>query len=61
MGQAAESQPSSVATINRIVVAAMRAGWGDEEGFIAAVLMISAGVSAAEGERAFADAARRVQ
>jgi hypothetical protein len=45
----------------RAVDAAVRAGWPDEEAFIAVVLMRAAGVAANEIVRLFDDCMRRVQ
>jgi hypothetical protein len=61
MERVVQSQQSALPAVHRIAIAAVEAGWNHEEGFIAAMMMLAAGVTAAEAERLFWDAARRVQ
>jgi hypothetical protein len=56
-----QSQQSALPAVHRIAIAAVEAGWSHEEGFIAAMMMLAAGVSAAEAEELFQHARRVVQ
>jgi hypothetical protein len=55
------SQQSAVPAVNRIVAAAIAAGWEERDAFEASMLLVAAGVSATEAEVMFRDALRRVQ
>jgi hypothetical protein len=58
MEHAQSQQSSALPAVHRIAIAAVEAGWSHEEGFIAAMMMLAAGVSAAEAEAAFAASLR---
>jgi hypothetical protein len=49
------------AGVDRIVTAAMQAGWEPRPAFDAAMMLVACGVTVDEAERAFIDAARRLQ
>jgi hypothetical protein len=52
-------QPSpAFLAVDRIVVAAVQAGWEHQEAFEAAMMLVAAGVSAAEAEKMFAGCGR---
>jgi hypothetical protein len=57
----AEQSPIGFGDVHRVVLAAESAGWPTKAGFECALLMLCNGVSVAGAERAFLDAARRIQ
>jgi hypothetical protein len=61
MEHAQSQQSSALPAVQRIAAIAVEAGWSDEEGFIAAMLMVAAGVTVSEAGEMFLDCRRRVQ
>jgi hypothetical protein len=61
MERVTESPSSAVAAINRIVDAAVKAGWEHEEGFRAAMLLLTHGITVAEAEQRFRQCERVIQ
>ena len=61
MEHAQSQQSSALPAVRAIELLALAAGWPDRAAFECALMLVAAGVTAAEAERLFWDAARRVQ
>jgi hypothetical protein len=58
---APEVSPVDFASVDRVTRAAEACGWRGQDAFLAALLMHVHGTAPQEAERAFLDAARRIQ